>query len=56
VLTKGLDLGQYKNELGFELIAEHLGIGYPNRNGCAATLLTPPPVRPGVSYRNVRRW
>ena len=31
VLTKGLDLTQYKNELGFELIAKNLGIVYPSR-------------------------
>lgn len=31
VLTKNLDLTQYKNELGFERIAESLGIEYPSR-------------------------
>ena len=31
VLTKGLDLTKYKNDLGFELIAESLGIAYPSR-------------------------
>jgi hypothetical protein len=31
VLTKGLDLTQYKDDLGFELIAQSLGIAYPSR-------------------------
>jgi hypothetical protein len=31
VMTKGLDLAQYQNEQGFELVAKALGIGYPNR-------------------------
>lgn len=31
VLTRGLDLEQYKNECGFELIAGELGVDYPAR-------------------------
>ena len=31
VLTRGLDLSQYKNEKGFELIAKELNIQYPSR-------------------------
>jgi hypothetical protein len=31
VLTKNLDITKYHNELGFELIAESLGIDYPSR-------------------------
>lgn len=29
VLTKGVDMDQYKNERGFEIIANNLGIPYP---------------------------
>lgn len=31
VLMKNLDITKYQNELGFELIAESLGIDYPSR-------------------------
>jgi hypothetical protein len=31
VRTRGLDLSAFKNELGFELIAQSLGIPYPNK-------------------------
>ncbi len=31
VMTKGLDLAQYRNEQGFEQIAKALAIGYPKR-------------------------
>ena len=32
VRTKGLDIDQYKNEQGYELIAQDLGIRYPTRS------------------------
>lgn len=32
VMTKGLDIEQYKNDNGFELIAVDLEIDYPSRS------------------------
>lgn len=31
VMTKGLDIEKYKNDVGFDLIAKDLGIDYPSR-------------------------
>lgn len=33
VLTKGKDLDRFKNERGFEIIAQDLGIAYPGMEG-----------------------
>ncbi len=32
VKTKNIDIDQYKNEKGFELIAKELGVEYPSRD------------------------
>jgi hypothetical protein len=35
VRTRGLDIGHYKNDQGFEQIADRLGIAYPDKVGRA---------------------
>ena len=45
VLTNGLDLSAYRNERGFEQVAEALGIAYPSRQQNRSTARTAAPAQ-----------